>query len=118
MDFTSLLDGTIDGRLDFSAAHGAFRFDPALLDTRTYSPNYIGPHPVSLLDVTPDGGFWAARGDFDWMRDVQVDVTPRGGQEHGGLRRCPSPARCRSWRPVSWRGFSAFAAHGGCARGT
>ena len=79
VDFSSLLDGTIDGRLEFSAQQGAFRFDPALLQTCTYCPTYIGPHPVSLFDVTPEGGFWVARADFDWLRDVRVDVTPRGG---------------------------------------
>ena len=25
------------------------------------------------------------------MRDVQVDVTPRGGQEHGGITPVPEP---------------------------
>jgi PEP-CTERM motif len=75
-DFTSLLDGTIDGRLELSFASGAFVFDPASFDLRSFSPNYIGPHPLMLFDVTPNGG-WnsAAAGDFDWVRDVKIGVT-------------------------------------------
>lgn len=70
IDFTSLLDGTIDGRIEVSPTAGAFRFDPANFD-----PSWTGARPLVLFDVWPDGGFWAAQGDHDWLRDVQVSVT-------------------------------------------
>ena len=73
VDFTSLLDGTIDGRLELSFATGAFVFDPATL-----------PHPLLLWDVITPAGFWAARAEFAWVRDVRVDVTP-------GLTPVPEP---------------------------
>ena len=76
IDFTSLLDGTIDGRFELSPVAGAFRFDPAGLDLRSYSPDYIGPHPVMLFDAIQEPGWAAARGDFDWIRNPQVAVSP------------------------------------------
>ena len=64
IDFTSLLDGTIDGRLELSPTAGAFVFDPAL-----------GLHWLLLMDVQPT--VWAAAsGEFAWLRNVSVGVTP------------------------------------------
>jgi hypothetical protein len=73
VDFTSLLDGTIDGRIELSFATGALVFDPATL-----------PHPLLLWDVITPAGVWAARAEFAWLRDVRVDVTP-------GLTPVPEP---------------------------
>jgi PEP-CTERM motif len=87
IDSTSLLDGTIAGRLEVTPTAGSFVFDPATLATCNYCPIYTGPHPVMLFDVTPLGGFWAAQGDFDWVRDVKIGV-----READVLTPVPEPA--------------------------
>ena len=79
IDFTSLLDGSIDGRLEVSPTAGAFMLDLAKLDLRSWSPDYIGPHPLMLMDVRPEEAFWIARGDFDWIRNPQISVAPMAG---------------------------------------
>jgi hypothetical protein len=77
IDFTSIVNGTIAGRFEIAPIAGsAFLFDPARLDLRSVSPDYRGPHPLMLWDVTPFGGWGsAAQGDFDWVRDVKIGVT-------------------------------------------
>jgi PEP-CTERM motif len=66
VDFRSILDGTIHGRLELQSS-AAFVLEPDWLT-----------HDVVLMDViTPYGG-WVAHGDYDWVTvtDVAVHTAP------------------------------------------
>jgi hypothetical protein len=64
VDFSSMLDGTIQGRLELQVFSGSsFELDPSLLKAKD----------VMLMEVTD--GWGAARGDFDWVTVIDTSVA-------------------------------------------